>query len=857
MNKKIERIICFFVFVFIFCCQSVQAVVSTHDAANTRVCFNRSNGSFVKSYSGATSSCGSGNGTDRIKLINGEYAYCLEWRIPAKTQNYLVDTSWNSSSGSSIFAGYIIDEVAARFPDGPTRYEMTAASLNTFSARYLGNGNSYNFYSSNSTIQSIYEAAYQKYSQVKLSSQLPGITITPASKVLKYTSNNTYLSDKISVSGLLSTYGGGSGSGVTYKIKVSASQGNIYICSKPNGAGCQSTNEVTLTSPSSGTYDFYIKADSGVKDVNTITVSVTGSNSSTYPSTIKYLNSNYPSSSQHLITRTSVAVSRSVSASYQLTVPDTINHRIIGYKIDATGSQLTGASLAIYKDDYTIESNLLSKNDGKSSIVNYISKEVATSDDDFFSHDYYLVERSAPDGYVLNSTSLKFYEKDSLSSSSGNSTICYYNGGSESSEGEVVSDTEHCNFDNYVYKCNPSDGSGLIDPNEEGTCTFDTTTPGEDIPPESSDGEDSGNTGEDGENVDSGDVEVPSEPVEPEVTYETVCYSKSSNQIADMTYCADKADYTKVEQSSGNLVVFQTNMKNILRISKKAATGNKEVSGASLKICTDSGYLSKGENCDPATTIDNVEMSWVSGAQAYEFSGVKKGNYYIIETVAPKGYIKAKTVTSFSMDETGTVRSGDTTISYSDFGSGSSLVINNQLNTITISKQDMATSKELPGATISICRTYVDENNEIQLLVDQYDNECISATLSDGSAATWVSTDQEKVISGLPAGTYYLVEKIAPTDYTTAESILFTLKEDGSLIDKDGNLLKDSKLIMQDKSIHDVKTGEFPTYVVGIILVVAVTLGIGSYAYLNSKSVQSIENSSHFRKIRRRRLHKK
>ena len=52
----------------------------------------------------------------------------------------------------------------------------------------------------------------------------------------------------------------------------------------------------------------------------------------------------------------------------------------------------------------------------------------------------------------------------------------------------------------------------------------------------------------------------------------------------------------------------------------------------------------------------------------------------------------------------------------------------------------------------------------------------MQAELKDGTKLTWVSTDKPHVIEGLVAGTYYLVEKIAPNNYSTAESILFTLK---------------------------------------------------------------------------------
>ena len=275
------------------------------------------------------------------------------------------------------------------------------------------------------------------------------------------------------------------------------------------------------------------------------------------------------------------------------------------------------------------------------------------------------------------------------------------------------------------------------------------------------------------------------------------------------------------------------NSKNVIKVSKKDITGEKEIPGATLKICTKADYDSKKVECSPAKTIDNLEMNWVSGESMHSIYGVPKGDYYIIEVTSPDGYIQATIATPFSINEKGDVVSGDKSITNKEFVEASnSLVVKNKLTKITISKQDMATSKELPGAIISICRTYVDENNDIQMLVDQYTGDCIEATLANGEVATWVSTNKSKEISGLPAGTYYLVETKAPKDYSTAESILFTLNSDGTLVDKDGNALSDNKLVMKDEPIKNEPTGTLATYVVIGILVGVGALGTGCLIYL-------------------------
>ena len=151
------------------------------------------------------------------------------------------------------------------------------------------------------------------------------------------------------------------------------------------------------------------------------------------------------------------------------------------------------------------------------------------------------------------------------------------------------------------------------------------------------------------------------------------------------------------------------------------------------------------------------------------------------------------------------------------------------VDTITTNSDGKATSKELPGATLSVCITYLDENNHIQLEKNQHTGDCIPAVLADGSTATWVSTEKPHVIEGLAVGNYYLVENIAPTDYSTAESILFTVTSDGTILDKNGKIVKDSKIVMSDERIYDPKTADLPIIVIIVVGLTGLITGIICY----------------------------
>lgn len=829
--KKNKLLLSFIIMMFLSL-KNVNAITYT----STGVCyyFNHTTGAYTTNGSGDV-------GKDCIKKIGNKYAYCTQYRLHIDSNTgYTKDGNWKSDSKKAIIAGMIIEEVNKKY-DGTQAYAMTAATINTYFNKALNSGSSRNFYSINKTIKKIYDDVMNKYKSVVLSKNISKPSFKVTDSVLNYVSGSTYISDKITLSGL-KEYVGESSDKVSYILSASSTKGTVNFCTYSNGTGCKST--VSFKGRKDD-YPFYIRVD-GADANNTVTINVKGSNSSNYPTSERYIKTG----SQNLIIGGDFDVKRGTSQSAQLTIPSITNHRIVGYKVDESGELLTGSSLELYKDDVNNKNNLLASNKDGNSTISYTSPTTATSDDDFFKHNYYLVEKSSPDGYALDpkSTKTSIYTYNPNVNPNTNSVKCYYNSENDATK-EV--DIERCNFSSYEYKCQASTGGDPINLSDKENCDFTKPDTGD----SSGDTSTGGNTesggatdntpsaGSEAGGTTTGETETPTTP---KVTYEKICYNNTSKKkVDDETFCSDKDKYIKVSKSSGNLAITKVNVKNNIKISKRAASGDEEVEGATLKICTSATYKDKKEKCDPAKTINDVEMTWISSSTPVEFNGLKQGNYYIVETTPPSGYVIATSATPFNINAAGEVSSGNQTVK------DNWIIIKNKLNSLTISKTDVANNKELPGATISICSTYTDENGNVKTLDDQYTNECIPVILADGTEATWTSSDKPKTISGLPAGTYYLVEKIAPKGYSTAESIIFTMKSDGTLTDKNGKSLANNKLTMHDKKIQEVKTGMDKLYKVLIILLAVAVLGGISYYLIIKKNKPSMTP-----KIRKRKIHK-
>ncbi|MBQ8983905.1 MAG: hypothetical protein IJ079_10000 [Lachnospiraceae bacterium] len=235
---------------------------------------------------------------------------------------------------------------------------------------------------------------------------------------------------------------------------------------------------------------------------------------------------------------------------------------------------------------------------------------------------------------------------------------------------------------------------------------------------------------------------------------------------ADTTFTLDKKgnfvkSKTTTTVSDDNVLLVEDSITSV-KISKVDITDKKELAGAHIQILDEDG---------------TVVEEWDSGKTAHTVKGLKTGiTYTLHETVAPAGYTVASDIT-FVIASDGKVTSSGTTTS------DTSLLIEDSLTSVAISKKSAVNNEELPGAELKLTGNADWENvyaqfeegdaHKIEKLTDESTGKLIGIK--------WISTDQELIVIGLTIGEEYVLhENGAPAGYAYSEDIRFKLEEQGT-----------------------------------------------------------------------------
>ncbi len=223
-------------------------------------------------------------------------------------------------------------------------------------------------------------------------------------------------------------------------------------------------------------------------------------------------------------------------------------------------------------------------------------------------------------------------------------------------------------------------------------------------------------------------------------------------------YILSDESYPVTISEDGEIIeITAVNKPITIEISKQDIYGN-ELVGAKMQL----------ENAD-GEKVDK----WTSDGTNHIVSKLGAGEYVLKEIAAPDGYIIATDI-KFNVDVYGnvTVENVDST-AVSDNGYPLIVMVDDTTK-VRISKRDITTGEELPGATLQI----IDEDGNV--------------------VEEWVSTDEAHFIEGkLIAGKEYtLRETIAPDGYEIANEIRFTVNEDGSV----------TEVVMYDEHTPDLET---------------------------------------------------
>ena len=205
---------------------------------------------------------------------------------------------------------------------------------------------------------------------------------------------------------------------------------------------------------------------------------------------------------------------------------------------------------------------------------------------------------------------------------------------------------------------------------------------------------------------------------------------------------SDKEYAVSIAEDGEVIEITAENKPVTVEISKRDVYGN-ELAGAEMVL----------ENAD-----GEIVDKWTSDGTNHVVTELPAGDYTLKEIAAPDGYVIATDI-KFTVDVYGNVTVENVEATATSENGNPLVVMIDDTTKVQISKQDITTGEELPGAKLQV----IDRDGNV--------------------VEEWVSSSEPHFIEGkLIAGKEYtLKETIAPEGYEIANEIKFTVNADGSV----------------------------------------------------------------------------
>lgn len=272
--------------------------------------------------------------------------------------------------------------------------------------------------------------------------------------------------------------------------------------------------------------------------------------------------------------------------------------------------------------------------------------------------------------------------------------------------------------------------------------------------------------------------------------------SPEGYKLSEETQCVT------INESNPNGTIIIKNVKDSKNLTiNKVDENGAPVVGAKIKVYYIKDDYKPGE--DESETAEDAIVYlknpngtdyWITDGNPIVIAGVDVNKTYtVVEEELPKegGYAGGVTAKEIVINED---------------DSQNVVTLTNTHSSIKISKQSVTSTKELPGAKLSITDA---QGNEV---------------------ASWTSSDKPQEITGISDGDYTLTETTAPQGYTVAESVNFTV-ENGVVKGDD-----DNTVVMKDATIVAVPdTFNIRNIIAMISGLVLVAVGTGVLFYETKK----------------------